>query len=83
MKNVDAEIKKVYLTLWIASKCKEGGGRLHMSDVYEYARGEVRLSRAATYAHVERFVAAGLAERITARELDCAKLLELLQRWGL
>jgi len=82
-KNVEAEIKKVYLTLWIAAKCKESGGRLHVSDVYGYAREELELSRAAIYAHIERFVAAGLAERITARELDCGRLLQLLQRWGL
>jgi len=75
---MSAEEKKLLLTLYVARLCREGGGRVRVGDVYRYGMETLGLSRTAVHLHVERLIAAGVARRITMRELDCAALLQFL-----
>jgi len=75
---MSAEEKKVLLTLYIVKLCREGGGRVRVGDVYRYGMGELGLSRTAVHLHIERLIAAGVARRVTMRELDCTPLMQFL-----
>jgi len=75
---MNVEEKKLLITLYVAKLCREGNGRVRVGDVYRYGMGELGLSRTAVHLHVERLITAGMARRLTMRELDCAALLQFL-----